>query len=160
VDLSTPVTYVKGVGPQRAEQLEAKGLATAGDLLFYPPFRYEDRSNVKPLAELAPGEMATVLATVRTLHKRRFRKRDLGLVEAIFEDATGRSITAKWFHAHYLDRVFVPGVRVALFGKVEFDAYISKPTGADPAELPALELVETKPDRFELVGKTDLDAQC
>ncbi len=124
MDLATPVTYVKGVGPQRAEQLEAKGLATAGDLLFYPPFRYEDRSNVKPLSELAPGEMATVLARVKTLHKPRFRRRDLGLVEVIFEDSTGRSITAKWFHAHYLDRVFAPGVPVALYGKVEFDTYL------------------------------------
>jgi predicted flap endonuclease-1-like 5' DNA nuclease len=37
VDLATPVTYVKGVGPQRAEALEAKGIATAGDLLFLRP---------------------------------------------------------------------------------------------------------------------------
>jgi ATP-dependent DNA helicase RecG len=124
VDLATPVTYVKGVGPQRAEQLMAKGLATAGDLLYYPPFRYEDRSNVKPLSQLAPGEVATVLATVKRLHKPRFRRRDLGLVEVIFEDAAGHSLTAKWFHAHYLDRVFAPGVRVALFGKVEFDPYL------------------------------------
>ncbi|NWF82874.1 MAG: ATP-dependent DNA helicase RecG [Bryobacteraceae bacterium] len=124
MDLATPVTYVKGVGPQRAEQLMAKGLATAGDLLYYPPFRYEDRSNVKPLSQLAPGEVATVLATVKRLHKPRFRRRDLGLVEVIFEDAAGHSLTAKWFHAHYLDRVFAPGVRVALFGKVEFDPYL------------------------------------
>ena len=124
MDLATPVTYVKGVGPQRAEQLEAKGLATAGDLLYYPPFRYEDRSNVKPLSALAPGEMATVLAQVRTLHKPRFRRKDLGLVEVIFEDPAGRSLTAKWFHAHYLDRVFTPGTQVALYGKVEFDPYL------------------------------------
>lgn len=124
MDLATPVTYVKGVGPQRAEQLMAKGLATAGDLLYYPPFRYEDRSNVKPLSQLAPGEVATVLATVKRLHKPRFRRRDLGLVEVVFEDAAGHSLTAKWFHAHYLDRVFAPGVRVALFGKVEFDPYL------------------------------------
>ena len=35
MDLATPVTYVKGVGPQRAEALAAKGIDTAGDLLFY-----------------------------------------------------------------------------------------------------------------------------
>ena len=55
MDLATPITYVKGVGPQRAEALEAKGLATAGDLLFYAPFRYEDRTNVKPLSAPRAG---------------------------------------------------------------------------------------------------------
>src|SRR5580658_7895157 len=54
--------YVKGVGPARAAMLEAKGLKVVEDLLTYAPFRYEDRSNVKTIAELAPGEMATVLA--------------------------------------------------------------------------------------------------
>jgi ATP-dependent DNA helicase RecG len=48
--------------------LEGKGLKTVEDLLAYPPFRYEDRSNVKPIAQLAPGEMATVMVQVRTAH--------------------------------------------------------------------------------------------
>ena len=52
MDLTTPLTYVKGVGPARAQQLEAKGLLTVEDLLTYPPFRYEDRTNVKPIARL------------------------------------------------------------------------------------------------------------
>ena len=47
MDLNTPLTYVKGVGPARAAMLEAKGLATVEDLLAYVPFRYEDRSNMK-----------------------------------------------------------------------------------------------------------------
>ena len=50
--------YVKGVGPGRAQMLEAKGLVTVEDLLTYAPFRYEDRSNVKTIAELAVGETA------------------------------------------------------------------------------------------------------
>src|SRR5579872_1924936 len=58
--------YVKGVGPARAAMLEAKGLSTIEDLLTYAPFRYEDRSNVKTIAQLAPGEMATVLTEVRS----------------------------------------------------------------------------------------------
>lgn len=115
--------YVKGVGPQRAQQLESKGLRTAGDLLAYAPFRYEDRSNVKPLAELAPGEMATVLATVHSAHQPRFRRRNLRLLEVVFKDPRGGRLVAKWFHANYLEKVLEPGLRVALYGKVEYDTY-------------------------------------
>ncbi len=123
VDLATPVTYLKGVGPQRAEHLEAKGIRTAADLLSYAPFRYEDRSNVKPISELAPGEMATVLAEVRSVHMPRFRRRNLGLFEAFFTDGSGARLMGKWFNAAYLANVLEPGVRVALYGKVEFDSY-------------------------------------
>jgi ATP-dependent DNA helicase RecG len=132
LDLTTPVMYVKGVGPKRAEDLKAKGLETAADLLTYAPFRYEDRSNVKPLSRLAPGEMATVLAEVRSLHTPRFQRRDLGMVEAIFEDGSGARLTAKWFHAQYLANVLAAGARVALFGKVEFDTYKGELTMLHP----------------------------
>src|SRR5882724_6731634 len=66
LDFSTALTYIKGVGPGRAAMFEAKGLRTVEDLLSYFPFRYEDRSNMKPIAQLAPGEMATVIAEVRS----------------------------------------------------------------------------------------------
>ena len=35
MDLTTPLTYVKGIGPGRAAMLEAKGLVTVEDLLGY-----------------------------------------------------------------------------------------------------------------------------
>ncbi len=62
LELSTPVQYVKGVGPRIAEALAAKGIRTVGDLLHYLPFRYEDRLNPRGIAELRAGEMATVVA--------------------------------------------------------------------------------------------------
>ena len=62
---STPVQFVKGIGPRLAEILAAKGLNTVDDLLHYLPFRYEDRLNPRSVAELRPGEMATVIAEVR-----------------------------------------------------------------------------------------------
>jgi ATP-dependent DNA helicase RecG len=115
--------YVKGVGPARAEVLESKGLRTVEDLLAYAPFRYEDRSNVKPVSRLAPGEMATVIAEVRTARTAGFRRRDLGLFEARFSDSSGAVVLGKWFHAGYLANVIAPGQRIALYGKVEFDTY-------------------------------------
>jgi len=123
LDTSTPLKYVKGVGPARAEMLESKGLLTVEDLLAYAPFRYEDRTNVKSIAQLAPGEMATVITEVKSARLREFRRRNLGLFEAIFNDVSGGRLLGKWFHAGYLADQFLPGVRVALFGKVELDSY-------------------------------------
>ncbi|HXN47002.1 MAG TPA: ATP-dependent DNA helicase RecG, partial [Bryobacteraceae bacterium] len=121
--LSTPLMYLKGVGPARAAMLEGKGLKTVEDLLAYPPFRYEDRTNVKTIAQLAPGEMATVMAEVKAAHLAGFRRRNLGLFEAVFTDASGATLVCKWFHGGYLEKVIEPGQRVALYGKVEFDSY-------------------------------------
>jgi ATP-dependent DNA helicase RecG len=123
LDTSTPLKFVKGVGPARAEMLEAKGLATVEDLLAYAPFRYEDRTNIKTIAQLAPGEMATVLAEVQSAHLKGFRRRNIGLFEAIFKDASKDRLLAKWFHGGYLADRFLPGMRAALFGKVELDSY-------------------------------------
>ncbi len=115
--------YVKGVGPARAQMLEAKGLRVVEDLLTYAPFRYEDRSNVKPISQLAPGEMATVLAEVKSSRLSGFQRRNLGMFQAVIGDGSREELTAKWFHGGYLNDVLVPGTRVALFGKIEFDTY-------------------------------------
>jgi len=123
VDLATPVKYVKGVGPARATVLEAKGIQTVEELLMYPPFRYEDRRNTKPIAQLAPGETVTVIATVRSSQLSGFKRRELGLFEATFQDSSGGVLLAKWFHGSYLPDIICPGQTVALYGKVEWDSY-------------------------------------
>jgi len=123
VNLDTPLVYVKGVGPFRAEMLEAKGVSTVNDLLHYPPFRYEDRTNLKAIGRLAPGEMATVIVDVREARLPKMGRKNLGMFEAVFGDASGRTLTGKWFHGAYLANVLVEGQRVALYGKVEFDTY-------------------------------------
>ena len=103
--------------------LATKGLETVEDLLHYFPFRYEDRSNLKTISQLAPGEMATVIAEVRSAKVSGFRRRNLGLFEAEFTDASGAILRGKWFHGAYLADKLTPGTRVALFGKIEFDSF-------------------------------------
>lgn len=114
---------MKGVGPARAAVLEAKGLLTVEDLLSYAPFRYEDRSNVKTIAKLAPGETATVLGEVQSSRLSGFKRKNLGLFEAVFSDASRGKLICKWFHGAYLADRFPPGQKAALFGKVELDSY-------------------------------------
>src|SRR5580704_12912680 len=123
LELDTELTYLKGVGPARAAMLASKGLETVEDLLNYFPFRYEDRSNLKPISQLAPGELATVIVEVRSAKVMGFRRRNLGLFEAEFTDASGAILLGKWFHGAYLADRLTPGTRVALFGKIEFDSY-------------------------------------
>lgn len=49
----TSIEYLKGVGPQRAALLASElGIRTFGDLLMHFPFRYEDRSEITPVAEV------------------------------------------------------------------------------------------------------------
>ena len=132
MDLATQLIHVKGIGPARAAMLEAKGLFTVEDLLGYVPFRYEDRSNLKPIAQLAPGEMATVICEVRSAKAAAFKRRSLGLFEARFSDASRAVLAGKWFHGGYLANVFSEGMRVALFGKVEFDTYSGELTMLHP----------------------------
>src|SRR5689334_15204442 len=132
MDLATPLTYVKGIGPGRASMLEAKGLITVEDLLGYVPFRYEDRSNMKTIAQLAPGEMATVIAEVRSAKLAGIQRRNLGLFEARFSDPSRAILVCKWFHGGYLANVLGEGMRVALFGKVELDTYSGQLTMLHP----------------------------
>ena len=103
--------------------LEAKGLSTIEDLLAHAPFRYEDRRNVKTIGQLAVGELATVIAEVQSSKSTKFRKSKVGMFEATFADASGVRLIGKWFHGAYLEDVLKPGLRVALFAKIEFDTY-------------------------------------
>ncbi len=120
MDLSTPLQFVKGIGPARAAMLQAKGLSTVADLLYYLPFRYEDRRNVKAISELLPAEKAAVIARVESAKLTRLR-RGIGLLEIVFSDGSPARLFARWFHGDRLANTLVPGVMVALFGKVELE---------------------------------------
>jgi ATP-dependent DNA helicase RecG len=116
LDLSTSVQYVKGIGPRFAEILLDKGVSTVEDLLYYLPFRYEDRLNPRGIGELRAGEMASVIAEVRTFGLFRTRRMPL------FEMTVGQgrdTLKCIWFNATYLKDKFRAGMLLALYGKVD-----------------------------------------
>src|SRR6202035_2861331 len=118
LELTTPVQYVKGIGPRLAEILATKGIATVGDLLNYLPFRYEDRLNPRGIAELRPGEMATVIGEVR--NSGLFRTRKMPIFQLTVGQGRSR-LQCLWFNATYLQDKFKAGELIALYGKVEED---------------------------------------
>jgi len=120
LELSTPVQYVKGVGPRIGEILAAKGILTVGDLLYYLPFRYEDRLNPRGISELRAGEMATVIGEVR--NSGLFRTRRMPIFQLTVGQGRSR-LKCLWFNATYLQDKFKPGQMIALYGKVEEDLH-------------------------------------
>jgi len=115
-DLTTPVQYLKGVGPRIADLLATKGIHVVEDLLYYLPFRYEDRLNPRGIAELREGEMASVIAEVRNSGLFRTKRMPIFQMTA----AQGRAgLTCIWFNGTYLKDRFKPGQTVALYGRVE-----------------------------------------
>ena len=116
LELHTEAKFVKGVGPRVAEWLEQKNLHTVEDLLYYLPFRYEDRLNPRTIAELQPGEMATVIAEVHNSGV--FRTKRMPIFEMVAGQGAS-TLKCMWFNGAYLRDRFKPGQLVALYGKVE-----------------------------------------
>jgi len=118
IALDTPITYLKGVGPARAEAFRRLGILTAGDLLYHAPHRYEDASTVAPISSLEPGMHATVIGRVVSKGVLPTRK-GLRIFQAVVRDASGL-IEAAWPGQPYLDRTIEKGDVLLLSGQVRF----------------------------------------
>ncbi|MDD2420861.1 MAG: ATP-dependent DNA helicase RecG [Heliobacteriaceae bacterium] len=116
--VSTPVQYVRGVGPRRAEQLKRLGIITVSDLLWHLPLRYFDRRRITEIAAIrGPGEV-NVSGTIRAYQQRQSR-RGLTIFRGTLDDGTG-SLPLVWFNRHHLPAKYPPGCAVVVSGKIEF----------------------------------------
>ncbi|MCE5325224.1 MAG: ATP-dependent DNA helicase RecG [Planctomycetaceae bacterium] len=114
--LDTPVQYVKGVGPTRAQQLAQLGIATVEDLLTYFPFRFDLRRQVQPMNTLRGAEeAATVAGEVMAVHEHNWGPKPFFQIE--LADQTDH-VMVKWFHGGYLATRIRPGVHLAVSGRV------------------------------------------
>jgi ATP-dependent DNA helicase RecG len=113
-----PIQYVRGVGPKKAEVLARAGIRTVEDAVWSLPWRYEDRTQVRSIGSLVPGQSAVVAAEVQaaalkvTAHQRK------KLVEVTVSDRTG-DLHLIWFNQAYLAETFQTGQRLMLYGLVK-----------------------------------------
>jgi ATP-dependent DNA helicase RecG len=123
LNAASEVQFLKGVGPARAKLLAERGIRTVEDLLYYTPFRYENRTKLTRIRDLVPGQATTVLAKVLTCGLTRTR-RGLYIYDLAASDSSAM-LRCKWFNAPYLEknRVFHQGQQVFFYGKVDRDRY-------------------------------------
>lgn len=141
ISCGTPVQYLKGVGPARAGLLLRLGIKTIEDILYFFPWRYEDRKNLKKIRDLAAGDTETVSGEVVSAEIITTPRKRMKIFEITLSDGTG-SIKCKWFNQPFLKRYFKGGEKVVLSGSVKGSLY-----GAYSLEM-------ENPD-FEILGNED-----
>jgi ATP-dependent DNA helicase RecG len=103
-------------GPKAAKAAEALDLHTVGDLLEHLP---RDRREARSVAQLVPGEVATVVVEVRSIASRPVRRRGMRpLVEATVADDSG-VMKVTFFNQPWLAQRYPPRTRLVLHGKFE-----------------------------------------
>lgn len=115
--LNTPVEYLKGVGPSRAEVLRKElGISTYGELLEHYPYRYVDRSVIHQVRDLRqvtqPVQLKGTITQVQEVRQKRGRR-----LTALFSDETG-SLELVWFKGvRVIMEILQPGKEYVIYGK-------------------------------------------
>ena len=109
------VRALPGVGPALAEKLAARGLVKVQDLWLHLPTRYEDRTTLTPIRELAPGQPAQVEGRVEAV-ERGFRYRPL--LRVTIADDSRATLALRFFHFNGAQAAqFIPGRRLRCYGE-------------------------------------------
>jgi ATP-dependent DNA helicase RecG len=118
--LSSPIEYLKGVGPLRADMLKKElNLYTFGDLLNHFPHRHIDKTQVTDIAKITPDQdfvqVKGVLMGMDTLGEKRSKR----LVSQL-RDSSGQ-IELAWFQGiNWVQKQLVEGQTYIVFGRVSF----------------------------------------
>ena len=121
--LDSPVEYIKGIGPAKADLLKTElGIFTFKDLLFAYPFRYIDRSVITPIKNIRddgnPVQVKGKLSRL-SISGPKFQKR----ISAAITDETG-SLSLIWFQgASWLENVLKPCEEYLMYGKVTYSGF-------------------------------------
>lgn len=134
--LQTPIDYLKGVGPSRADLLRKEvGVHTFQDLLNFFPNRYLDKTRFYKVSELqqngAEVQLVGKIARIRTVEQKRGKR-----LVAEFIDETG-NMELVWFRGHkWIRESLKLNTPYVIFGKTNwFNGTFSMPH-------PEMELVE------------------
>lgn len=145
--LSSPIGYLKGVGPQRAELLQKElGIFTFDDLLHHFPFRHVDKTKVTAIANIAAADeyaqFVGVLGSFETIGAKAGKR----LVSNI-EDKSG-TLELVWFSAvSTIQKIYTPGAVYLVYGKITY--FMGKPQIVHP------EMEAWSPEKIE--GKDFLE---
>lgn len=144
---STPVQFIRGVGPRRAEALIAAGLHTSADLIRYFPRSYIDRnaagslSDIRrkflqnnifdiekniPAASVQLKNQTTVIARIMKVREHSFGANRKMITAKITDDSADSAEIIFFNNAHYYRLILKEGELIAVSGNPEYDEKYKK----------------------------------
>jgi ATP-dependent DNA helicase RecG len=117
IDLDRPIRTALPALARGTSALARLGIATPRDALRYLPFRYDDFSDLRPLAELIPDEKQSARVRVEAIRVEPGIGRRPQRVIAQLSDASGNA-EAIWFGRRYVERRLRQGDEIVVSGKV------------------------------------------
>lgn len=115
VDLSTPIQFLKGGGPERALRLAKLGLTTLKDLLFYFPRDYEDLTDLRTIDKFEEGVTVSTRAVVEEIDMR--DRPGGGCIIGMLLKQDSNYLRAVWFNQPFIKDRFRLGQTLLLAGK-------------------------------------------
>ncbi|WP_460572416.1 ATP-dependent DNA helicase RecG [Flaviaesturariibacter terrae] len=128
--MGSPIEYLKGVGPQKADLLKKElGIFTFGDLLHHFPYRHVDRTRFTSVIDLNPSldyvQVRGFLTYKETTGEKSGRR-----LQAYLRDETG-TIELTWFKGlSWVEKLLREGAQYSVFGKLSF--FMGKPQLVHP----------------------------
>ncbi len=101
MNIQSPITRLKGVGPIIEKALSSAGIITIADLLDYYPRRWDKYQNITSISQISPGLVSFNARVENVAMRRSQRNRSLVITEAILADDTG-TVKAVWFNQPYI----------------------------------------------------------
>ena len=114
------VTTIRGVGEKLSESLQRLGIKTVEDLLFHFPIGYQDRTELKQIADLLPDEDFVIRGHVEKVSQT-FVPRKMLLVK--LKDNTGHIYIRFFYYFPGLRSIFKEGVELQISGKGRLGRY-------------------------------------
>ncbi len=143
LELSDPVSKMRGVTARILPRLKTLGIENVGDLVYAFPSRHNDYGGIVPAAQLTPGDSRAALLTVWEASQTMLGNRKS--TQAVLRDDTG-TVRAVWFGNPNLSYVLKAGAEVVLSGKVNVFR------GSLVFQAPEFEIIETEEDRARVGG--------
>jgi ATP-dependent DNA helicase RecG len=121
--LDSDISSLGRLLPTQKKALKRLGIVTVRDLLYHFPTRYSDMSAVRMIADLEPGQPATVYGKLSGLKTKKSFRTKRPMAEGKLTDLSGNTLKITWFNQAYLAKMVEADTLVKLTGPITDSKY-------------------------------------